>query len=263
MALPFRRTDSPDPGPTPPNRYGSPSTLDDRAIELLVQEVTAEVDVPTLYEPQHEMMQADPAVAINSLPLRYEETAVPLDPDPYYQERFSAASSAVPENSGSAFRSIPSQLAGTMTSPGGPSFSVDPPANQLSEAEAAKIAEFERRFAGTQFVDPNVSELAMNPNPAQAVIAEPGRRTQSAPFVAEENRRPSTARPMSLPTYSALPASAARLTDTVPSAASQQPGSKRSAARPAGQSVLQSLPAGDLSADPEAARTKHWIRQPN
>ncbi|PNY36768.1 hypothetical protein C2E31_11190, partial [Rhodopirellula baltica] len=100
MALPFRRTDSPDPGPTPPNRYGSPSTLDDRAIELLVQEVTAEVDVPTLYEPQHEMMQADPAVAINSLPLRYEETAVPLDPDPYYQERFSAASSAVPDRFG-------------------------------------------------------------------------------------------------------------------------------------------------------------------
>ncbi|WP_149499847.1 hypothetical protein [Roseiconus lacunae] len=256
MALPFRRSGTPDPSPTPPPRYGAPAeALDDRQIEMLVREVTADVDVPTLYEPQREMVRRDPAVTANTLPLTYADTAIPLDPDPVYQQRFSAVASSTVSPSMSTFAQASS-----------------PQVTTGDDAKATKIADFERRFAGKAFVDDSVAELMINPQPAQAIPPSQRRPSSAAPLVADQQPVPSAAAPLvvsprslemtpSAPDqpgsrpqpYATLPASAARLTDTVRSG---------STVRPSDQSILQSLPAGDSSIDPNANRPRHWIEQP-
>ncbi|MCC9603215.1 hypothetical protein LOC67_21920 [Stieleria sp. JC731] len=258
MSLPFRRPSVPDPGPNPANRYGAPENFDDRTIEMLVQEVTAEVDVPTLYEPQREMMKPDPVTTVNSMPLRYEDTAIPLQPDPLYAERFNAAVSQnaqqpVAARSPLPRNSLPQPPSGITTQPQ-TTMASNP---TISSEDAGRIAEFERRFAGTEFVDETVSELLMNPHPARALVPTAPVRSDSAPLVADEQGFRSQTTPFAVPhpqNYSTLPASAARLTDNV---------TPDRGGRPADQSILQTLPAGDLSVEPDAARQRHWIRQPD
>lgn len=91
LALPFRRPVGDAPAPS---ESLSPSTrqqlLDDRSLQLLVEEVTRDVEIPAAYDPQTDYAPPRPGGQPMPLPLTYEDTAVPVLEDPLYRQRFNA-----------------------------------------------------------------------------------------------------------------------------------------------------------------------------
>ncbi len=91
LALPFRRPpgDVTDPAHSAA-ASGREQILDDQSLQLLVEEVTRDVEIPAAYDPQPDYDHSRPSGKTISLPLTYEDTAVPVLDDPLYQQRFNA-----------------------------------------------------------------------------------------------------------------------------------------------------------------------------
>ncbi|MEO1618488.1 MAG: hypothetical protein AAFV88_21730 [Planctomycetota bacterium] len=91
FSLPFRRPVQIDTAdePEPATSRG----LDNASIEMLVREVTQDVEAPLFFDPgasQQAIPFAAQPPADSNLPLTYEETAVPVPADPIYEKRFNA-----------------------------------------------------------------------------------------------------------------------------------------------------------------------------
>lgn len=141
MALPFRRPAVPDPPAVDsPHNQSRSALFDDESLELLVQEVTADVKVPVVYHPHTDYTPASPPMQTRRLPLSYEDLAVPVDRDPIYESRFNATASVA---------------------------SNAPPGNQ-----SRRIVELERKFAKTTFTDEAIASLPTGDMVPRAIPGE-------------------------------------------------------------------------------------------
>ncbi|PAY18760.1 hypothetical protein CKO51_14400 [Rhodopirellula sp. SM50] len=138
FSLPFRK-------PTPPDASaiddGTKQTksdpFDDASIELLVREVTEDVQVPVVYDPRTDYSPPAQSNQPRQLPLTYQDLAVPVDRDPFYENRFNATAA----------------VADQTTSP----------------EEAQRLAELERVFAETRYADQSVAGLHTDSVPPAAI----------------------------------------------------------------------------------------------
>lgn len=93
FALPFRRgadgeqavDQSSDPG-----LADAGSAMDLNALDLLVQEVADGASIPTVYHPHTDYSPPTPPRTTTTVPLTYEDVAVPVAEDPFYKDRFNA-----------------------------------------------------------------------------------------------------------------------------------------------------------------------------
>lgn len=136
LSLPFRRPDVPDPASI---RDGvdqkKVDVLDDHSLEMLVREVTQDVQVPSVYHPHTDYAPAASSLQTRTQPLTYEDLAVPVDRDPIHEKNFNASADVVAHNA----------------------------------AQARRIAGLERAFAEAEFVDQSIAHLNSGPPPANAI----------------------------------------------------------------------------------------------
>ena len=105
LSLPFRRPSLPEPASADVTSEGGAGDLfDDETLALLVQEVTEDAQIPMRFEPQTDYSPPEPAPSERLLPLTYEDLAVPVGRDPYYEERFNASAEVVAQNDQSVNR---------------------------------------------------------------------------------------------------------------------------------------------------------------
>lgn len=164
LSLPFRRPALPDPTPANGRLDRNQSVLlDDQSIEMLVREVTQDVEVPTVYHPHTDFAPATNPSGERVLPLSYEDLAIPVDRDPFYESRFNATSAV---------------------------------ASRGAEADSSqRIAELERKFDSTRFADQTIAELRSQ-SVAAKVIPTEGKRWQYRDPVADASgARPQENRP--------------------------------------------------------------------
>lgn len=94
FALPFRKPSSESigesGGDSNEHRSNSSRPMDLNEIDLLVREVTDGVEIPVLFQAMTDHSAKPPAKQINTVPLKYEDVAVPVGADPFYAERFNA-----------------------------------------------------------------------------------------------------------------------------------------------------------------------------
>jgi hypothetical protein len=112
--------------------------MDDHSLEMLVREVTQDVQVPTVYHPHTDYAPPASSLPSRTTPLTYEDLAVPVDRDPIYEKNFNASADVVEHNA----------------------------------AQARRIAGLERAFAEAEFADQSIARLNSGPPPANAI---PGR----------------------------------------------------------------------------------------
>lgn len=111
IALPFRK--SPSPSQDAPGADEPLANLD-----LMVLEVTENVQTPTLFEAQPEPRAPHSAETQTPQPLTYQDLAVPLEADPLFESKFNATSEVV---------------------------------SQTRQRESDRLAQLERVFAEKQF----------------------------------------------------------------------------------------------------------------
>lgn len=139
LALPFRRHPSPDASSiNDANQQNVVDSYDDESLAMLVREVTKDVEVPLVFEPQTDYLPAEPTPAQQYLPLTYDDLAVPVQRDPYYEDRFNA-SAAVVEN----------------------------------VENAKRIAQLEQMFAQTEFANADLAARVNGSSPTNAIPADP------------------------------------------------------------------------------------------
>lgn len=227
---------------------------------MLVQEVTRDVKIPTVYHPHTDYSPQQQGSSSRSLPLTYEDLAVPVDRDPFYEQRFNASAAVAARNAGGE--------------------------------RSDRIAELERRFAEAPPADPTIAGLysSTQHRSGQHHSGGPARAIPQAAFPGDQKRwifRDPTQQPSADP--SGLAASPSRGDEQPASVglAGAQFASSDSSTRSSGQrgdilgsgvsgatatrasaggerSVLSELPPPNDSAGADGAdRPKHWIRQPD
>jgi hypothetical protein len=105
LSLPFRRPTLPDPSSV--NEGGDANVtefFDDESLALLVQEVTDDAQVPLAFQPQTDFSPPQPPPSQRLVPLTYEDLAVPVGRDLYYEDRFNASANVVAQNAQAANR---------------------------------------------------------------------------------------------------------------------------------------------------------------
>ncbi|MCA9140636.1 MAG: hypothetical protein KDB00_27880 [Planctomycetales bacterium] len=229
LALPFRRPVVPDPSPVDGRNGHSQSTyLDDQSLDLLVQEVTADVKVPVVFHPHTDYVPAANVTANRQLPLSYEDLAVPVDRDPIYENRFNATASAA-SKSGNA-------------------------------EQSRRIAQLEQVFANTKFVDESISALQTGSETTKAIPGD-GKQWifQDGGDVGGNEVSGSIAAGSPSQHQSPLRHDASRRAGT--QLASSESLLKFSTAD---NSILKQLPApNDASDSTDSPRQRQWIRQPD
>lgn len=151
LALPFRRPVGDLPDPTDGEQAnGRHQILDDQSLQLLVEEVTRDVEIPTAFDPQTDYSQPKPATPVVSLPLTYEDIAVPVQGDPLYEQRFNATAEVASRN----LDRVTTQDSVAATSP-----TSDPRAS---------------RFTSKPAVDPSIANLLGRPVKARPISASAG-----------------------------------------------------------------------------------------
>jgi hypothetical protein len=83
---------------------GAAEFFDDESLAMLVQEITEDAQVPMVFQPQTDYTPPTPPPPPTMLPLTYEDLAVPVGRDPYYENRFNASAEVVAQNSQAANR---------------------------------------------------------------------------------------------------------------------------------------------------------------
>ncbi|QEF99585.1 hypothetical protein Mal15_36510 [Stieleria maiorica] len=227
FSLPFRKSKLPDPSTVQEGLKGTrPTSFDDASIEMLVREVTEEVHVPVVYDPQTDYCPPAQPQQTRQLPLTYQDLAVPVDRDPFYESHFNATA--------------------------------DVAAGNHDADESQRLAELERLFAETKYVDQSIAAAhhhAGQPDQSPPpVIAPDGKQWTFQNAIGE---------PPSLATRSSNPAGP-------PSIVGAQLASSDSIGKPVGESqsreasVLSPLPPPDDRADGiDVDRPRHWIQQPD
>ncbi|QDV43196.1 hypothetical protein Enr13x_30510 [Stieleria neptunia] len=223
FSLPFRKPTLPDASAVDEGADQRTSDrFDDASIEMLVREVTEDVQVPVVYDPRTDYSPPATSTPPRQLPLTYQDLAVPVDRDPFYETHFNATTA----------------VASQSTSPD----------------EAQRLAELERVFAATQYVDQSIAGLH-NDSPPPAAIAPAGKQWVYQNAISEPPSLAATAAPS-------------------PVAAPHPPGAQLASSPALGQpartphsgdfSVLSQLPPPDDQAGTGGAeRPRHWIRQPD
>ncbi|WP_182864967.1 hypothetical protein [Stieleria mannarensis] len=232
FSLPFRKSKLPDPSTAQDGLNQTKSnSFDDASIEMLVREVTEDVQVPVVYDPQTDYCPPAPSQHKRQLPLTYQDLAVPVDRDPFYESHFNATASVASGN------------------------------HDLANHDAdqtQRLAELERLFAETQYVDQSIAAVHsfagqpdQNPPP---VIAPDGKQWTFQNAIGEP---PSLATPW--PNHAAPQASVgAHL------ASSDSVAKSAAAVKTRDVSVLSPLPPPDDRADGvDVDRPRHWIQQPD
>ncbi|WP_372896904.1 hypothetical protein [Stieleria sp.] len=227
FSLPFRKPTLPDASAIEDGTKQSKSDpFDDASIEMLVREVTEDVQVPVVYDPRTDYSPPVQSTPPRQLPLTYQDLAVPVDRDPFYENRFNATAA----------------VADRATSPD----------------EAQRLAELERVFAQTQYVDQSIAGLHTDSVPP-AAISPGGKQWVYQNAIGEPPSLADAAAPNSVasPSHPANPPGAQLASSAAvgPPARSSQSGDF---------SVLSQLPPPDDQAGSGAAeRPRHWIRQPD
>jgi len=250
LALPFRR--EPAVGPDHGHRVAD-QAIDETSLEMLVREVTQDVQAPVVFQPQTDYVNREPA-SRPERPLTYEDLAVPLDDDPLYAERFNAAV-------GVANRSAASQ-------------------------KTRRIADLERAFATARFENssPPSQQGSSQRDPAQATtepidqsvgsaIEPPANRLlrprpQATLTRTRDRSGPSMTGKQSINAESERWAQETHRTESVvePSRGPDVVPSmdRRAPTADPQHSVLETLPADQLPVNPaDGGRERHWIRQPD
>ncbi|MEM0927419.1 MAG: hypothetical protein AAGJ83_15340 [Planctomycetota bacterium] len=237
FSLPFRR---PLPVETPAEQpSGKPKGLDEASIEMLVREVTRDVEVPVFFDPsatQDVIPFAKPNLE-TQLPLTYEDAAIPLAEDPVYERRFNATVSAP----------LPTEPRVRAT--------------RSSEELAALERRFDAKPVSKPLIDParrNLGQETLGSLPPKPVVgrAQPRNLVDMGPATRPSSERITTEFGSSFQRQ-AIETSARR--EGAARDANRSFGDGRSTS-----SVLSDLPAPDLSTKPDdASRVKHWIRQPD
>ncbi|KAA5539722.1 hypothetical protein FYK55_23270 [Roseiconus nitratireducens] len=273
LSLPFRRDIQPDDGP---DSQAASDGLDERSIEMLVQEITKDVQTPVVYHRQADAEPSDPFSTIRS-PLTYEDLAVPLEDDPYYAQRFNAAA--------------------------------DVAQRQREQQKSQRIAELERAFAATRFQDARFApagrpmaestfSVATSGSQQTGSHAPPDAFPSSTPdsgasdgqtfgsmfgaTVANDQQPPgpegAQPAPSSDPPRTPRATLARTRSESVPSGSAfpsqpetggpglpARPEASRTGGEPTRErSILDPLPAADLSVDATAGeRPRQWIVQPD
>jgi hypothetical protein len=144
LALPFRRAVDPQSlAPDSASNRPSGEAFDDHSLQMLVQEVTEEVEVPVVYQPETDYRPAPSLSEGIRAPLTYDDLAVPLDPDPLYQDRFNASQSVVAERLRSG------------QSSGGVDQRIDTLREKFAGKEFVMTATPNSKTAGSRRVDPS------------------------------------------------------------------------------------------------------------
>lgn len=223
FSLPFRKPTLPDASAIDDVAKQTKSDpFDDASIEMLVREVTEDVQVPVVYDPRTDYSPPARSTQPRQLPLTYQDLAVPVDRDPFYENRFNATAAVADQS----------------TSP----------------EETQRLAELERVFAETRYVDQSIAGLHTDSVPP-AAISPDGKQWVYQNAIGELPSLADAAAPKSV--ASANPPGA----QLASSAAHGQP---PRTTQSGDFSVLSQLPPPDDQAGSGAAeRPRHWIRQPD
>lgn len=228
LALPFRRPSVPDPIGVDSNRQRSQSDLmDDASLEMLVREVTQDVNVPVLYDPHTDYTPKRSVSEARHLPLTYEDLAVPVDRDPVYEAKFNASAEVASRSE--------------------------------NQEQTRRIAELEKTFAKKQFVDQSLAGLANGMAPPPAIARGP----QRPPSTSQPMISPGDAAPLTGARLASSDRGANRSATQERDGNTRSPSAEigRSGMQ---HSVLSQLPPPEPSSDSSAAqRPRQWIRQPD
>ncbi|MCO8123840.1 hypothetical protein NHH03_18995 [Stieleria sp. TO1_6] len=224
LALPFRRPANPD--ASDGNRAGAVVETDFRnndSLEMLVREVTEDVKAPVVYHPHTDYSPAEKFPATRRMPLTYEDLAVPVDRDPFYEKRFSATA--------------------------------DVAARDSAQQQPEQIAALARAFAEAEFVDgTNGASPSSGPLLGTTQLGSGTPAFNSVP-VGDPIRQP-TGQPLSTGAQFASAASSGGANPDSRKSKQSDPGQTKSIL----EALPAPDPSGN-PASPAAER--HWIRQPD
>lgn len=217
LALPFRRTEIPDTSVIN-DEIGAVKSdpFDDESIRMLVREVTQDVEVPVVYDAHTDYLPPETTQPTRQLPLTYEDLAVPVDRDPFYENRFNA-----------------------MVGIAKPHTEID---------QSRRLAELERVFEQTEYVDQSIAGFAPGSIPPREIPVAGKQWVYQSPI-------------------SEQPSPDATATTTPPGAhlaSSESAAKSTSSPRRSDNSVLAKLPPpDDHETSSEQTRQRLWIKQPD